>query len=192
MAVFLQECRKPQGPAPAVWMGLWGSAEPLWRKGCIRNWKGSFSCWQMTVRSLFPCSTYHIYSQPLSCSATGFSSCASPSRAFFCCWYMPAKLKFLSQIKCISNSLKPRKGPASPHWFADVMSSCSPKPHTCTVTLSGMLPKPLTLHWPQRQVRYVIRKNRHLKSDPAQMTTELAQSRDSSLLSFHCMQVLCF
>lgn len=31
-----------------------------------------------------------------------------PSRAFFCHWYVPAKLNFLSQIKCISNSLKPR------------------------------------------------------------------------------------
>lgn len=145
MAVFIQECRKPQGSAPAVWMGLWGSAEPLWRKGCISVWKGPFSCWQMTVRSVFPCSTSHVFGLLLSCSTTGFSSYASPSRALFCCWYMPAKLNFLSQIKCISNSLKPRKRPASPNQFAALMSSCSPQPHTCTAPMSGLLPRLLTL-----------------------------------------------
>lgn len=73
---------------------------------------------------------------------------------------MPAKINFLSQIKCVSNSLKPGKRPASPHQFATVMDSCSPQPHTCTVLVSGLLPRP---HQPQRWVRFVIRKNRHLK-----------------------------
>lgn len=34
-------------------MGSWGSAEPLWRKGCISVWKGSFSGWQMTGQCFY-------------------------------------------------------------------------------------------------------------------------------------------
>lgn len=163
MVVFIQEFRKPQDSAPAVWMGSWGSAEPLWRKGCISIWKGSFSCWQMTVRSVFPCSTSHVFGLLLSCSTTGFSSYASPSRALFCCWYMPAKLNFLSQIKCLSNSLKPRKRPASPHqlllWWVPALHSPTPAQHP----RQGCCLGPPPYHWPRRWVRFVIRKKRHLK-----------------------------
>lgn len=59
-------------------------------------------------------STSYIFGLLLSCSITGFSSCTFTSRASFCWWYMPAKLNFVSQIKCISQSLKPRKSPDSP------------------------------------------------------------------------------
>lgn len=114
MAVFIQECRKPHGSAPTVWKGLWGSAEPLWRKGCISIWNGLFSCWQMTVRSVFLSSTSYAFGLLLSCSAIGFSSSTFTLRAFFCCWHMPAKLNFISQIKHISQFLKPKKNPASP------------------------------------------------------------------------------
>lgn len=54
-------------------------------------------------------------------------------RAFFCCWYMPAKLNFLTQIKCTRQSSKLRKRVQLYRcWSAALTNSCSPQPHTCT------------------------------------------------------------
>lgn len=152
MAVFIQECREPHSSAPAVWMGSWGSAEHLWRKGCISIWNGLFSCWQMTVRSVLLRSTSYAFGLLLSCSTTGFSSSTFTLRAFFCWWYMPDKLNCLSQIKCISQSSKPRKSPASPQLVCcSDEFLLSPRPHTCTApstrshSMSGLLPNPRIL-----------------------------------------------
>lgn len=118
-------------------------SEERWKKG----WKGSFSCWQITVRSVFLCSTSYAFGLQLSCSAIGFFSSTFTLRAFFC-WYMPAKLNFLSQIKCISQSLKPRKSLATPLLVCcsdEFLLSTAPHLHsTQHNSMSGLLPSPAT------------------------------------------------
>lgn len=104
-----------------------------------------------------------------------------PSRVFFCHWYVPAKLNFLSQIKCISNSLKPRQRLPSPHslllWWVPAL-------HSPTVLVSGLLPRPPTLSLPQRWARSVIRKNRNPKIR-CQLNQHRAGAGAQRAASFH-------
>lgn len=155
------------------WLSEWGCGaqqslpEGRWRKG----WKGSFSCWQITVRSVFLRSTSYAFGLQLSCSAIGFFSSTFTLRAFFCCWYMPAKLNFLSQIKCISQSLKPRKSLATPPLVCcSDEFLLSPAPHLHSTQHKGAIPCqgccpawPHPYRWPQKWVRFVTRRNERMR-----------------------------
>lgn len=83
---FYTRMQETTGLCTSSLNGVVALSRALWRKGCISVWKGSFSCWQMTARSVLPRSTSHIFGLLLSRSVTGFSYCVSPSRAFFCHW----------------------------------------------------------------------------------------------------------
>lgn len=97
-------------------------------------------------------------------------------RAFFCCWYMPAKLNFLTQIKCTRQSSKLRKRVQLYRcWFAALTSSCSPQPHTCTAPSASSHSMPHTRSSLLSEINQVC--------DEEEQTLSIRSSPDVSLKS---------
>lgn len=157
MAVFIQERRKPRGSSPGV-MGL--SRAPS-KEGMHQYLKRVIQLLaddsQVSVFML-----YILYLWSATLAAPLVFPRVFTLRAFFCCWYMPAKLNFLTHIKCTRQSWKLRKSPASPP-----LVCCSDKfllstaPHLHSAQCKEPLHATHPHHCPQRYTRFVMRRNRH-------------------------------